>query len=431
MAISAWPPKYVLGGWAFFLDDEVKRRVEIESNSSLGDRYTRVRRGDCDPDVSIGFEIDVTTGDLAKLLAAEFRVDATYQDAKKRLEVWGPCHDRIRRIVLDELLLSGAETAFLEYAASAVLRAADVQPATGGFDWVSESSVSVGGLSLAGDVIVGSDGSLFLYKGSNAVHQQYSRSDGCDVLASQWEALIRERVSSCRGISADFVQLIIPEKQSVVHGGFPGSPDRNTPLFDSIQARVASVTGILDVNSEFARLQKDGRPPFRKVDSHLSIHGLTAILSMICRQVGYVPAFDPDEVEVTRMGGDLGIKFFRGGSFSEDVASPRAGYLVGTCSPTLVTAKDVTGHIGLERVRENAQAPIKRSVTVFGNSFFERGIGPLSLSYWVARLFSRVHFIWTPSFDASVVRQDMSDLVICQTVERFLVHVPSDNNSDH
>ena len=46
-----------------------------------------------------------------------------------------------------------------------------------------------------------------------------------------------------------------------------------------------------------------------------------------------------------------------------------------------------------------------------------------SLSYWLAGWFEEFHFVFSPDLDQDYVDRINPDVVICQTIERFLLHV--------
>ena len=57
---------------------------------------------------------------------------------------------------------------------------------------------------------------------------------------------------------------------------------------------------------------------------------------------------------------------------------------------------------------------------VFGNSVFEHGETPLNLSWWCVRFFREFYFFWLPETLPGTVDEIGADVVIAQTVERFL-----------
>jgi hypothetical protein len=62
---------------------------------------------------------------------------------------------------------------------------------------------------------------------------------------------------------------------------------------------------------------------------------------------------------------------------------------------------------------------------VFGNSFFHNGNLPNQLSWWAKHFFAELTFVWDPALDWSVVDEVRPDIVVAQTVERFLHRVPA------
>ena len=81
-------------------------------------------------------------------------------------------------------------------------------------------------------------------------------------------------------------------------------------------------------------------------------------------------------------------------------------------------------HIGAKIAWRHRSAPLNLKVICFGNSFFERGGSPSGLSWWFKRLFSEFHFVWSPFVDNDYVRNEQPDIVVCQTIERFLMLIP-------
>ena len=63
---------------------------------------------------------------------------------------------------------------------------------------------------------------------------------------------------------------------------------------------------------------------------------------------------------------------------------------------------------------------------MFGNSFFANvSSGQPYLSWWMVRLFRDYHFYWTADFDPEEVARRDPDIVITQTIERFLPTLPA------
>jgi hypothetical protein len=73
----------------------------------------------------------------------------------------------------------------------------------------------------------------------------------------------------------------------------------------------------------------------------------------------------------------------------------------------------------------HAEAPLPLRVLAFGNSFFERGSNCTTLSWWFKHLCREFHLVWSKDIDQTVIETLKPDLVIAQTIERFLTVVPA------
>jgi hypothetical protein len=92
----------------------------------------------------------------------------------------------------------------------------------------------------------------------------------------------------------------------------------------------------------------------------------------------------------------------------------------------LVHKVESVGHLGRRYIWRNRAAPIKKRVLAFGNSFFESGNMPQHLSWWFARWFQEFQFVWTNNLDRTIVDEYRPDIIVCQTIERFLAAAPQE-----
>jgi hypothetical protein len=131
--------------------------------------------------------------------------------------------------------------------------------------------------------------------------------------------------------------------------------------------------------------------------------------------------------EIAYFEGDLGNKF-SGAGFLEKMELP-ADETLNSLGAGLSRLENYApgdgGHIGRRLVWKNPGAPYRKRVLAFGNSFFERGEVPTTLSWWVARYFQEFHFIWDSVVNVDYVERMKPDVLICQTNERFLPVVPA------
>src|SRR5688572_16597216 len=83
--------------------------------------------------------------------------------------------------------------------------------------------LSPGTISPDETAIVGKDGQLFLYKGSNNLINQYGPDDTVHSsrCAAQWCGLIETRAKRMQRLGSGFVQTIIPDPPSLLADKFP------------------------------------------------------------------------------------------------------------------------------------------------------------------------------------------------------------------
>jgi hypothetical protein len=125
--------------------------------------------------------------------------------------------------------------------------------------------------------------------------------------------------------------------------------------------------------------------------------------------------------------GDLSERFVEDGDIQELVSMYNDLQFgnINSNIELILSCDPENGHQGRQRVWRNKTAPIKKIVVCFGGSSFERGENSGNLSWWFARLFSEFHFIWSSDFDADYIEATSPDIVICQSIERFLTEVPA------
>lgn len=83
------------------------------------------------------------------------------------------------------------------------------------------------------------------------------------------------------------------------------------------------------------------------------------------------------------------------------------------------------GHIGTHRIFCRDDAPDRRTVVVFGDSYGFGDEAYPGLSWFLAQVFRQVHFVWVPfGWDPNYLDRVDAELVICQTAERFVPRVP-------
>lgn len=297
---------------------------------------------------------------------------------------------------------------------------------TGRFPAVQRLPIETGFKSYDEDVILGQDGFFFLFGGSNVVNELYSRRVD-DGFLSQWVKLIEQREKLAEDQGVGFLQMIVPEKQSVLSDLYPIDQSGCTPLLASISKAMASRSCYLDAFEVLKDIYvKSGAVPYRRVDSHLSLHGAMGLALAMAHKIDSGMSSLTKPVLVSRtIGGDLGSKFGYG-QFVEDALYPDIDcWQFAKEKPRLVRSETPqSGFTGTLREWASETFLSEKTVLVFGNSIFERGDDPFGLSWWLARIFRRVRFVWSAKVDWAQLRDFGPDVVVAQTVERFTGGLP-------
>ena len=291
--------------------------------------------------------------------------------------------------------------------------------------------VGYGSVSADEVAIIGRQGHIFLYKGSNNVVDIYKiDEEKSNNISSSWIKLLKNRIDNSKRFNSQFIQLIIPEKSSVLHPLCPYESSNGSKIYSDIKGKILSDESI---NSEFVDLeevfQKDISPQalYRLEDSHFSTHGCQVVTETVMKSGG-----EPSLLRATSRlwvdrEGDLGTRFPERIHSIERVPvfsglSDNSGK---TLTPELVDSYNPAfGHQGIMRSWRCADAPDQRRVLCFGNSFFERGHFSTALSWWFSRMFQEFKFVWNPNVDWDQVENYRPDLLIGQTIERFLERCP-------
>lgn len=267
--------------------------------------------------------------------------------------------------------------------------------------------------------IIGKDGFLFLYQGNNQLLEQYEPSAQDASNAAHWTELIANRRRLINATGASFLQVLIPEKTSVLSHLLPFEIKAPTPLSARLRANMAADGGhdFLDLAS---LMQGEAAAEWwRRTDSHLSTAGCLRAFQAILDRMG-VEAPDIPLSRRTLIQGDLGARF----PGIVDISLDPEEVDVFASRPDISIHTPRPGSNGTEVISHNPDAPIASTVLVFGNSFFAQPTGPQYLSWWFSRWFRDYHFHWNGNLDMEAVERIQPDHVICQTIERFLFVLP-------
>lgn len=297
---------------------------------------------------------------------------------------------------------------------------------------LSPQLMPVGLESDEGSSKLGLEGQLFLVRGSNNLQSQYRAdfdhgANGVAGRAAEWVELFRSRDAGCRERGTKYIQLIIPEKLTTLRHLAPIPVTGRTPLLTEIE----NIIGREDFYvSGFAALEgwDQEYPPFATGDSHLSASGAQRVFADLADRIapGIIPAVEAikmDDVEYRK--GDLTARFYGLPIYSE-VRQPSVAQMRHIADHiTQAERYFPKGRVVGRRFRsQNSVAASPLTVLVFGNSFFSAGDIPGELMWWGKHFFGDIRVIWQPNFDWAIVDEMRPDVVIGQTIERFLVELP-------
>ncbi len=282
----------------------------------------------------------------------------------------------------------------------------------------------LGQLSDDGVVLVGHEGMCFVVGGTNKASDLYLRTEegmqNSAKLAGLWFHRLMQRAELLEQYGTRFAQVVIPEKQSVYPHLYPSPIETPTPLYSALDA-LSAFPWYVRVLPTFLQRSAE-QPVFRSADSHLTTFGAGVIAGLIAENLGWhmpaMPLADPTPRHCDLM--------FRIGRFEIQEICLEALQWGDISTPVaLETFMPEEGHIGQRIVYQCDNAPNRARVVCFGNSFSEKGHVSSNLTWWLSRMCTELHFVWGPDVDMDYIDKVNPDIVIGQTIERFLRMVPA------
>lgn len=280
--------------------------------------------------------------------------------------------------------------------------------------------------------VVGAGGNFFLKSGTNQLESLYVKENSIDVEA--WYSLFLDRSLRATDRGIQYIQIIIPEKSSVLYWNVPYTATKGSASFAKLIEKIDSnpmLSSCFLKGFDWIPDEVHSEAIFRAYDSHFSTLGTKMLCSAIVSKFfpDHVSSFIPSGIFFGESAGDLGTRFQATDGYvieKPPLYSEVRGIDGETLTPELVSRVDPEeGNTGTIRVWKCNNAPIKIKVVCFGDSFFERGEVSGSLSWWFARLFSEFHFYWTSEQPIEYIDLIQPQVVISETIERFLRSVPN------
>lgn len=295
----------------------------------------------------------------------------------------------------------------------------------------AKKGLSFGRESTDKVAVVGAGGNIFLRAGTNNLDRLYIDDSMVDV--DKWVGVFNSRMNEASRSGYRYIQMLLPEKSSVLHWMVPYKATRGSPGYQNL---VRTVRGdALLSNNFFNGLQVmpdevNSEAIFRAFDTHMSTVGAKLVVDKFLEAFFGLSSSPYTVTGITHveLPGDVGSRFCVDGMVVErpPLYSGIANGNGEGCHPQLLELHDPEeGNTGTLRHWSCSKAPIKKKVMCFGGSSFERAANSTTLSWWFSRLFSEFHFVWGSEPDPELIEKHSPDIVICQTVERFLTIPPS------
>lgn len=284
------------------------------------------------------------------------------------------------------------------------------------------------GLSSAdGTAVLGRQGFLFLRTGSNDLLAQYvsaqapNEPEAQDPRARQWAQLVADRRSTTESYGAGFLQIVTPDKLSMLGRLSPLGTVGATRLARGLDRELGESPWYLNGTRIAGRLSSPDEA-WSRVDTHLAPRGAHALCTLaVQRLTGGSDILDSVPFDsVLRIEGDLGRRFFSV-PLLEDLPAPDPGLFLNheaAPAPQTNLGPENNPQTGSVRRWTRRSAPINAKLLCFGTSTFGNGDTSTRLSWWLSRLFTEYTFKWTTGFDEELVRRIEPDFVICETVDR-------------
>ena len=283
---------------------------------------------------------------------------------------------------------------------------------------ISAFQLQAGLRSKSGVAITGKSGHLFLHGGSNKVDELFRDNDIHLAKISKWLALFSARKERAISNHYRYVQFVIPEKQTLMAQHYYRNIDGPSLLLKSIEESDRSF--YFSVIDAFAKYE--GSDFFFKTDSHLNAKGTYYLIKELLNYFGLSLGSEPEFKVSKQLSGDLGrkyapITFWE--TFETTNEIPNSDRQV---KYKFIPANKA--HMGRHIHWINPDAIFEKKVLIFGNSFCEMGTKQHHLTWWFSQYFSECQFVWSGDFNNKLIDKFKPDIVIGQSIERFLRLTP-------
>ncbi len=280
-----------------------------------------------------------------------------------------------------------------------------------------------GEISTCDRATIGKENWIFIYKGTNDYLGSYLTEPNEDI-STKWVDLFMERSNQLKKQSIKFVQLIIPNKASIINDRLPYQFEGKKITGTLFKIITKNKNCDVLIPLEKMRDVRIKNSLFRKNDSHLTLAGSALLTELILEKLGLNSSDITEKINTKEINhiGDLGKRFED--QIAEIFHAPVTDSgLLNREKIDILQEINGIGFNGSKQIFKNSSPVFDKTIMIFGNSFFEKlpgwGMTPI-----FASLFKSLHFIWSPDIDYKLIEAEKPDIVICQTCERFLNRLP-------
>ena len=252
-------------------------------------------------------------------------------------------------------------------------------------------------------VVAGRDGWLFLAGDTNDSIAQHA---GAWHPTPAWTRQWRDYFTAMQTIPAEkAIFLVAPAKEAVMPERHPLPRSPQTPVTHLLSAYSGQMLFPL------AELRADRDAAYDRADTHWTDYGARIACEAMLARLGEAVPPVPATYAMVEQRGDLGDKL---------VPTERDRRLAAAWPGARLVFDNLVLHHGNIRIWSNPDAPLKKTMLIFGGSSSEQMIP------YLGALYARIVSVYgAASWDPEIVAHERPDLVILQTNERFLVTPPA------
>ena len=290
-----------------------------------------------------------------------------------------------------------------------------------------ESWPRTGLVSADHSAIMGSLQQTYLFQGSNNHYDAYFDTS-LNELADGWAGLTAQRHQRITDQGALVLSVFVPNKATCLPAAFPQPmPRGGTTIWKRLTHLLSDDSGVIFSLQKMKIDEATMSGAWLRTDSHWSQSGCLLAVNEILEKLA-LPLLEVQlATETQQFSGDLSSKW--SGKVLAEVRRELFCPEITSIIPEVEfdNNQGKSQHFGRHVRWVNKNAKYQINVTIVGNSFSGTGRGPGELTWWLARLFKSVTFLHISLIPTDVVEMTSCDVLIFQTVERFLYVLPQDN----